>query len=90
MVTITKLDNSWSKVELSTPIDGSKELIINHNINIVSIKLVDIPSKADMVEINMVDGEMLELHFSVGVVIDGVAATDNQHLMSLIANLFTS
>ena len=94
-VTITKITVDWSKVVIDPPIDGSKELLINHEINVARVRLLDDPLTADMVKIYMVDGEVLELHYSVGVEVDNgvdppVVATSNQHLIDLIENLFTT
>ena len=38
----------------------------------------------------MVDDEVLELHFSIGVIVNGVQATSNSHLFDLIETLFTT
>ncbi len=38
----------------------------------------------------MVDDEVLELHFSIGVIVNGVTATSNSHLFDLIETLFSS
>jgi len=89
-VTITKITQDWTKVILSPSIDGSKELLINHEINVARVRLLDEPAVADIVKVYMVDGEVLELHYSVGVSVDGTTATSNQHLIDLIETLFTS
>ena len=94
-VTITKITQDWTKVILNPSIDGSKELLINHEINVARVRLIDNPETLDVVKIYMVDGEVLELHFSVGVEVDNgvdppVVATSNQNLIDLIENLFTA
>lgn len=89
-VDITKINNDWTRVLLSPSIDGSKEILINHRINVARVRLVDDPTTLDIVKVYMVDGETIELHFSVGVTVDGVAATSNQDLIDKIETLFTS
>jgi len=89
-VVINKISPEWAKVELNPAIDGSKELLINFKMNVTRVSLLDEPSMLDMVKVYMVDGEVLELHFSSDVTVDGTTATDNQHLIDLIETLFTS
>ena len=89
-VQITKLNNQWTKVLLNPSIDGSKEILINHNVNVSRVRLVDDPETLDLVKIYLTEGETIELHYSAQVKINGVLASDNQDLINKIEQLFTS
>ena len=89
-VTIDKITHDFSRVVLDPPIDGSKKILINHEINVTRVRLIDDPESLDWVKVYMVDDEVLELHFSIGVIVNGVQATSNSHLFDLIESLFTT
>ena len=89
-IEITKVKKDWVRVVINPSINQTKELLINHEINVARVRLVDDPPIGDILKIYMVDKAVLELHFSQGVKVGNITATSNQHLMDLITDLFTS
>ena len=82
-VIITPKGSKHSYIDLVPPMEGDKGQLINHD-NVVRVRLLDIPSELDIVKIHLADGDVIELHFAVGVTVDGQTATSNAHLVTLL------
>lgn len=88
--TVTKEGNGWAKVVLSPAVDGNLEMLINYAQQVPRVRLIEEPEVLDIVKITLSDGETIELHYGIGVIIDGTQATSNTHLMQLLLTLFTT
>jgi hypothetical protein len=89
-ITITKVKKDWVNVVINPSINQTKQLLINHEINVARVRLLDAPETADIIKVYMVDKDVLELHYLAGVDVSGTLATSNQHLFDLLTDLFTS
>lgn len=87
-VTITKITKDWSRIILNPAINDIQDMLLNHEQTVVRVVLINDPEALGMVKIYLSDGNVLELHFSVGVIVNGTTATSNSHLIDLIEDLF--
>jgi len=89
-IQIDKVKKDWVEVVCTPAIEGTKRILINHEINVARVTLKDDPAIADIIKVYMVDKDVLELHYSMGVTVGSTTATDNDHLFDLLVTLFTS
>lgn len=95
--TITKGTNGVYLINISPAIDGNESQTIFHG-HIVRTRIVEthkveknnqIPY-VNFLHVELSNGEVIKLHYFLGISVQGNTATSNEHLKTLIDTMFQS
>lgn len=81
MIDVSRIENSY-KIVMSEPYEGVKQMRLP--ISICLIELIEDKELGDLIKIRTSTGEVLHLHYGVGVSINSEICSSNQMILDKI------